>query len=90
MMETVFTKVTVAVMKHHDQSHLRKKGFIRSMLHLHCVSLREVGTGTQTGQGPAGRSGCRGHGGVLLTGLFIMACSAGSLLEPRMAPPTMC
>jgi hypothetical protein len=41
-----------------------------------------------------GRRWCRGHGGILLNGLFLMACSACFLIEPRttcpgMAPPTM-
>jgi hypothetical protein len=40
------------------------------------------------------RSWCRGHGGVLLTALLALACSACSLIEPKttspgMAPPTM-
>jgi hypothetical protein len=40
------------------------------------------------------RSCCRGHGGVLLTGLLPLACSACFLIEPKitspdMAPPTM-
>jgi len=39
------------------------------------------------------RSWCRGHGGMLLTGLLPLACSACSLIEPKttspgMAPPT--
>jgi hypothetical protein len=39
------------------------------------------------------RSWCRGHGGMLLTGLLPLACSACFLIEPRttspgMAPPT--
>jgi hypothetical protein len=39
-------------------------------------SLKGVRTGTQAGQKPEGKSWCRRHGGVLLTGLLIMACSA--------------
>jgi hypothetical protein len=39
------------------------------------------------------RSWCRGHGGMFLTGLLHLACSACSLIEPKttspeMAPPT--
>jgi hypothetical protein len=53
----------------------------------------EVRTGTQTGQGPGGRSWCRGHRGVLLTGLLLVVCSACFLIEPRttiseVSPPT--
>jgi hypothetical protein len=46
-----------------------------------------------TGQEPGGRRWCRGHGGMFLTDLFPLACSACFLIEPRtspgMAPPTM-
>ena len=44
---------------------------------------QEVRAGTQTRQEPEGRSWCRDHGGVLLTGLLFMACSACFLREPR-------
>jgi hypothetical protein len=48
----------------------------------------------QSGQEPGGRSWCRGHGGVLFTGLLPMACSTCFLREsrttwPGVAPPTM-
>jgi hypothetical protein len=49
--------------------------------------IREVRIGIQTGQEPGGRSSCRGHGGVLLTGLLLMACSACFLIEPRTTNP---
>jgi hypothetical protein len=40
------------------------------------------------------RSWCRGHGGMFLTGLFPLVCSAWFLIEPKttspgMAPPTV-
>ena len=59
-----------------------------------CSSLKEIRTGTHTGQEAGGRSWCRGHGGVLLTGLLPVACSTCFLIEPRttragMTPPTM-
>ena len=43
------------------------------------------------GQEPGGRSWCRGHRGVLLTGLLPMTCSTCflSFLIPGMSPPTM-
>ena len=77
-------------MKHHDKSNLGRKG-------LHILShslLGEAQVRTQIEQEPAGRSWCRGHGRVLLTGLIPMACSACFLIEPRttspgMTPPTM-
>jgi hypothetical protein len=43
---------------------------------------KEVRTGTQAGQGS--RSWCRDHGGMFLTGLLPLACSASSLIEPRL------
>ena len=56
-------------------------------------SPKEVRTGTHTGQKPGGRSWYRCHGGMLLTGLLLLACSACFLTEasttsPGMAPPT--
>jgi hypothetical protein len=41
----------------------------------HWSSLKEVRIETHTGQGLGGRSWCRGHGGVMLTLMFPMACS---------------
>jgi hypothetical protein len=46
-------------------------------------------TGTQTGLDPEGRDWCRGHGGVLLTGLLPMACSACFLIQLRSSSPGM-
>jgi len=58
----------------------------------HYSLLREVRTGTHTGQKLGGRSWCRGHAGVLLADLLLVACSICSLIQPRtigseMAPP---
>jgi hypothetical protein len=52
---SVLVKVTV-VLKHHHQSNFGREGFIWLMLPHHCSSLKEVRTGTQTGQAPEGRS----------------------------------
>jgi hypothetical protein len=50
-----------------------EEGFIWLTLP-HCSpSLKKVRTGTQTGKKLGGRSWCRGHGGVLLTGLFSLS-----------------
>jgi hypothetical protein len=66
-----------------------RKGFIPLTLP-HCYSsLKEARTETQTGQEPGGRIRCRGHGGVLLTGLLLMACSACLLIELRTTSPSM-
>ena len=62
---------------------LRRKGFIWLTLPHYSLSLKEGRTGTQTGQEPGGRSWCRGHGGVLLTGLLPMAWWACFLIECR-------
>ena len=35
------------------------------------------------------RSWCRGHGGMFLTGLLPLACSACSLIEPKTTSPEM-
>jgi hypothetical protein len=72
-----------------DHIQLRKGGFI-FILHVQ-ITVNHWG---KSGQEPGGRSCCRGRGGVLLTGLLPMACSACFLIEPRatssgMAPPTM-
>jgi hypothetical protein len=49
-------RVTVAVIKHHDQNNLGRKQFIWLML-LHTYSLlKEVRTRTHAGQAPRGRS----------------------------------
>ena len=65
------------------------KGFIWFILPCNCSSSKEGRGGTQTGQKPGGRSWCRGHGGVLLTGLLLMACSAFLLIELRTTSPDM-
>jgi hypothetical protein len=69
-------------------------GVIWITLPYHYLSSKEVKTETQTGQEPGGRSWHRDHEGVLLTGLFFMACSTCSLIEARttnseIAPLTM-
>ena len=68
--------MTIAVRKHHDQSKLWRKGFIFLSFPQHYSSPKEVRTGIQTCQEPDSRNWCRGHGGVLLTGLLLVACSA--------------
>jgi hypothetical protein len=80
--------------KHHDQEASGRKGFIQLTLPHCCSSPKEARTGTHTGQEPGSRSWCRSHGGVLLTGLLPLACSACFLIEPKTtspgrAPPTM-
>jgi hypothetical protein len=78
------------VTKHHEPEKLgeERKGLLE--LHFHST----VHHWRKSGRDPGGRSWCRGHGGMLLTGLLIMACSPCFLIEPRanspgMALPTM-
>jgi hypothetical protein len=52
----VSDRVTMAVMKHHDQKQVGKKRFIWLTLPRHSSLLKEVRTGTQLGQEPGGRS----------------------------------
>ena len=85
----VSVRVPIAVMKDHDQSNLRRKGFIWLTLPHHCSSLKEVRTGAQicrnleTGADADAKEGC-----------CLLACSACFVIEPRVtslgvAPPTM-
>ena len=73
------------------KSTLGKKDFIwLTVPHDNSLS-KAIKTGIHTGQGPGGRRWCRG---LLLIGLFNLACSACFLIEPRltspgMAPPTV-
>lgn len=46
----------------------------------HSLSLKKVRAVTQTSQEPGGRSRCRGHEGVLFTGLCLKSCPAGFLI----------
>jgi len=76
------------------KSKLGESGLFDLHFHAHSPLLKEVRTGTQTGQGPGGRSWRRDHGGVLLTSLLPMANSVYFLTEcrttcPKVAPPTM-
>ena len=76
----VLVRVSIAVMKHHFQKQIRRKGFIW-LTFTHCSpSLKEVGTGNQAGQEPGDRSWCRAHGRkgaafrVLPHGLISLSC----------------
>jgi len=88
-------RVSIAVTKNHDQkaSWGGKDLFVLGF-HTPCSSSMEVRTGTQAGKKPGGRNRCGGHGGMLLTGLLPMVCSACFLIEsrtssPGITPPTM-
>lgn len=51
-----YLRITIPVMKYHDQSNLGMKGFICLILSYHCSSLKEVKTEAHTGQECRGRS----------------------------------
>jgi hypothetical protein len=60
--------------KHHDQeASWRWKGLFSLHSHITVHHQRKVRIATHTGQELEGRSWCRGHGGVLLTGLLPLA-----------------
>jgi hypothetical protein len=64
-----------------------REGFIWLTFPCDSSSLKEVRTGTQSGQESRSRSWCRGDGGVLLTDLLSMACSACFLIESKTISP---
>jgi hypothetical protein len=72
-------------------SNLEKKGFILLTLP-HCRPIIKGSQGRKSRQVPGGRSWHRGHGRVLFTGLFFMACSvffliASKNMSPGVTPP---
>jgi hypothetical protein len=52
----LLVRMAIVEIKHCDQSHLRREGFIWLTFPYCCSSPKEVRTGTQTGQEPGGRS----------------------------------
>ena len=68
-------------------SKLGKKGFIQ--LTLSTLLLITKGCQGWNSRRSGNRNGCRGHGGMLLTGLLPLACSACSLIEPKTTSPGM-
>jgi hypothetical protein len=64
--------VSIAVIKHHD---LKQLGEERVYIFLLFVLYYP----RMSGQEARGRNGCRKHGGVLLTGLFLMLDQSGFL-----------
>ena len=62
-MGIVLVKVAFAVMKQQYQRHLGRKACVQLTLLYHCSSLRDVRTGTQTGQKPRGGADAEAMGG---------------------------
>ena len=79
----VLVRVSIPAQTSWPRSKLGRKGFIQLILPHCCSSPKEVRTGTQSSRSGS-RSWCRGHGRMLLTGLLPLACSACSLIEPRL------
>ena len=82
-------RITIAVMKHHNQRQLGEERVYLAYTSISLFILKEVRTGTHTGQEPGDRNQCRNHGQVLLTGFLFMACSACFLVAPRITSPGM-
>jgi hypothetical protein len=83
----VLVRVSIPAQTSWPPSKVGRKGFIQLTLP-HCCSLpKEVRPGTHTGQELGGRCGCRSHGGMLLTGLLPLVCSACFLIDPRTTSP---
>jgi hypothetical protein len=88
----VLVRTSIAAQTSWPRSKLGRKGFIqltRPTL-LFITKERQDWNSSRSGS----RNWCRGHGGMLLTGLLPLACSICFLIElkttsPRMAPPTI-
>lgn len=86
--------VTIAVMKHDNQKEPWEEMFYFTHSYIKQFVLKSDEDRNSGRAGTWSRSGCRGHGGVRLTALLLMACSACFLIHPRttspeVAPPTM-
>jgi hypothetical protein len=77
-------RVSVAVMRHHDgKSNSGRKGFIWLILLHHSSSSKEIRAGIHTGLEPGGRSCCRSHGRVLLSGLLNLLSYRTQNYQPK-------
>jgi hypothetical protein len=68
--------------KHHDQE-VSWGGTGLFSLHFH-TAVHHQGIQDWNSSRSGSRSWCRGHGGMFITGLLPLACSACSLIEPRL------
>jgi hypothetical protein len=90
----VLVRVTIVVMKHHDQSNLGRKGLIWLTLPHHCSSFKEVRTGTQAYRNPEAGADAEAMEGCCSLVCSPIACSACFLIESGtissgLASPTM-
>jgi hypothetical protein len=72
---------SAAVITDHDQKQLEEERV--------CFSLHWVSLWGKSEQEPGGRSWCRGHGSVLLTGLISLLCYNSKDNQARVALPTV-
>ena len=85
----VLLRVSMPSVKQHHQKQVEKGRVCSAHTSTALFIIKESHEETKAGQGPGGRSWCRGHGGCCS-----LACSVSFLTEPRttspgMAPPTM-
>ena len=83
---SVLVRVSIPAQTSWPRSKLWRKGFIRLTLPYCCSSPRSQDWNSSRS---GSRSWCRGHGGMFLTGLLPLACSACSLIEPKTTSPEM-
>lgn len=80
----------ITVIKYHDEKQLiEERVYFLAYSSIAQSIIKEVEAGTQTGQGPGGRSRCRGRGGMLLYRLAHHSCSACSQIASRITSPAM-
>lgn len=76
-MQSVFIKVTIALMQHYDQKAIwRENALLLLCFLITAKSSKELRTGFQTGQESGGRNRYRGRRGCCVTGLLLLTCLA--------------
>jgi len=81
----VLVRVSIPAQTPWPRSKLGRKGFIQ--LTLPHRSSSPKGSHNWNSSRSGSRSWCRDHGGILLTGLLPLACSACCLIEPKTTSP---
>ena len=77
----VCLRILTAVIKHQNQNQIRNESVYLAYTSGSSLSMRKVMVGNQVRQTPGERDLSRSHEGVMLTGLFTMACSFCCLLH---------
>jgi len=81
----VLVRVSIPAQTSRPRSKSGRKGLIQHSTLLFITKGSQDWNSHRSGS----RSWCRGHGGMLLTGLLPLACSACFLIEPRTTSPGM-